>query len=190
MVNCFRRLVAQRAGIIILQAAPFSLVRRPTSFVEHQPDERPFPPVRRPTSFVEHQPDEEFAFGQSAHFAKQLSPHDGVLTNEKRQVGRRSREGLIWCPSPANFVHLTSSTSLVWSQMRRWPDNSHFAVPQRLFLRFLVWVLTAAHRQGASYATQILRYGYGYGYAILRYVIFPKTPIQGYICYIYICRNI
>jgi hypothetical protein len=56
-----------------------------------------------------------------------------VLTNEKRQVGRRSREGLIWCPSPANFVHLTSSTSLVWSQMRRWPDNSHFAVPQRLF---------------------------------------------------------
>jgi len=40
----------------------------------------------RPTSVMEHKPDEEFALGRSAGFTEQFCTFDRVLPNEESQI--------------------------------------------------------------------------------------------------------
>jgi len=67
MINCFWQLSTKHTRVIVLQAMLFSSRGRPTSIMEHKPDE-------------------EFALGQSAGFTEQFFTFDRVLPNEESQV--------------------------------------------------------------------------------------------------------
>jgi len=67
MIYRFRQLGAKHTRVIILQAMLF-------------------PSSGRPTSVMEHKPDEEFALGWSAGFTEQFCTFDWVLPNEESQV--------------------------------------------------------------------------------------------------------
>jgi len=67
MINCFWQLSTKHTRFIVLQAKLFSSRGRPTSVMEHEPDE-------------------EFALGRSAGFTEQFCTFDWVLPNEESQV--------------------------------------------------------------------------------------------------------
>jgi len=87
VIDGFRRLITERAGVVILQSMPLA-------------------PSSSPASVVEDEPNEKFALCRGSRFAKQLGPLHRMLTDEEIQVSRRSGKDPVRSPPPVNLVRL------------------------------------------------------------------------------------